>query len=72
MALKDPEVLKYAFRDKAPLGLNAQLGAITAELLAEANRRHDKALHELSMDIKAKYGKVDFDRFLKRHGRSRA
>jgi hypothetical protein len=62
--------LEYVHRDKAPALLNGDLGTLTAELLAEANRRHDAGIHQVSMDIKAKFGKVDYERFIavKRRG----
>lgn len=55
--------LHYVYRDTAPAPLNSDLGALTSELLAEANRRHDAALHEVSTLLKAKYSKVDWERF---------
>jgi hypothetical protein len=64
-----PACTTYAHRDTAPRLLNDQLGILTAELLAEANRRHDAALHSVSMEIKAKYGRVDYDRFQKGHSK---
>jgi len=55
--------LEYVYRDKAPVALNSGLGALTDDLLAAANRRHDAALHEVSMLLKSRYGQVDWERF---------
>jgi len=53
----------YVYRDTAPVSLNSSLGVLTAELLAEVNRRHDAARHDVSMILKANYSKADWERF---------
>jgi hypothetical protein len=53
--------LEYFYRDKAPSAFNP---AITEQLLAEANRRHDSARHTVSMDRKARYPAVDPERLV--------
>jgi hypothetical protein len=52
--------LEYFYRDKAPSAFNP---AITEQLLAAANRRHDSAKHTVSMWRKGRYVAVNPDRY---------
>jgi len=62
MPAENTSDLHYVHRDKAPASLNSGLVDLTTDLIAEANRRHDAARHEVSMWVKAHYPHADWER----------